>query len=153
VLTLLPLLLLLLQVADSAALKALHDDEGSTLQLHQPQRFFDPCWHLLAALERQLGCLVGSNAYLTPAGSQVGSTARSSCNDGAKCQHWCSVGGICSSAPPLPLRMLNVYLPVFIEPGALLQLAGRVAITVAAILQQQLCSNGVMHDTQPPTTA
>jgi lysine-specific demethylase/histidyl-hydroxylase NO66 len=72
-------MLLLLQVADSAALKALHDDEGSTLQLHQPQRFFDPCWRLLASLERQLGCLVGSNAYLTPAGSQVGGTACSSC--------------------------------------------------------------------------
>lgn len=59
------------QVADASALKALHDDEGCTLQLHQPQRFFDPCWRLLAAMERQLGCLVGSNAYLTPAGSQV----------------------------------------------------------------------------------
>ncbi|WIA29285.1 hypothetical protein OEZ86_011790 [Tetradesmus obliquus] len=58
------------EVADASALKALHDDEGCTLQLHQPQRFFDPCWRLLAAMERQLGCLVGSNAYLTPAGSQ-----------------------------------------------------------------------------------
>eukprot|EP00882_Tetradesmus_deserticola_P009776 GHRQ01010328.1.p2 GENE.GHRQ01010328.1~~GHRQ01010328.1.p2 ORF type:complete len:219 (+),score=69.53 GHRQ01010328.1:315-971(+) len=58
------------EVADAGGFKALHDDEGCTLQLFQPQRFFDPCWRLLAALERQLGCLVGSNAYLTPAGSQ-----------------------------------------------------------------------------------
>lgn len=56
--------------ADAATLGCLHDDEGCTLQLHQPQRFFDPCWRLLAALERQLGCLVGSNAYITPRGSQ-----------------------------------------------------------------------------------
>lgn len=58
------------EVADAATLSQLHNHEGCTLQLHQPQRFFDPCWRLLAALERQLGCLVGTNAYLTPAGSQ-----------------------------------------------------------------------------------
>jgi hypothetical protein len=40
-------------------------------QVHQPQRFFDNVWRLLAALEAQIGCLVGSNAYLTPRGSQV----------------------------------------------------------------------------------
>eukprot|EP00879_Flechtneria_rotunda_P000471 GHRR01000573.1.p1 GENE.GHRR01000573.1~~GHRR01000573.1.p1 ORF type:complete len:692 (+),score=292.63 GHRR01000573.1:55-2076(+) len=57
-------------VADADTLEALHNLQGCTLQLHQPQRFFDPCWRLLAALERQLGCLVGSNAYLTPKGSQ-----------------------------------------------------------------------------------
>jgi lysine-specific demethylase/histidyl-hydroxylase NO66 len=50
------------QVADAATLSQLHNHEGCTLQLHQPQRFFDPCWRLLAALERQLGCLVGTNA-------------------------------------------------------------------------------------------
>lgn len=49
------------QVADAATLQELHK-EDCTLQLHQPQRFFDPCWRLLAALERQLGCLVGTNA-------------------------------------------------------------------------------------------
>jgi len=59
-----------LQVADAETLQTLHSSEGCTLQLHQPQRFFDPCWRLLAALERQMGCLVGSNSYHTPAGSQ-----------------------------------------------------------------------------------
>jgi lysine-specific demethylase/histidyl-hydroxylase NO66 len=49
-------------VADAATLQELHNHEGCTLQVHQPQRFFDPCWRLLAALERQLGCLVGTNA-------------------------------------------------------------------------------------------
>jgi lysine-specific demethylase/histidyl-hydroxylase NO66 len=57
-------------VADAATLQQLHTSDGCTLQLHQPQRFFDGCWRLLAALERQLGCLVGCNAYLTPAGTQ-----------------------------------------------------------------------------------
>jgi lysine-specific demethylase/histidyl-hydroxylase NO66 len=51
-----------LQVADAATLQELHNKEGCTLQVHQPQRFFDPCWRLLAALEKQLGCLVGTNA-------------------------------------------------------------------------------------------
>ena len=47
----------------------LFEDEGCTIQLHQPQRFSDPLWRLIAALEKQLGCLVGSNAYHTPAGA------------------------------------------------------------------------------------
>ena len=42
--------------------------EGCTLQLHQPQRWNEALWRLIAAMERQLGCLVGANAYLTPAG-------------------------------------------------------------------------------------
>lgn len=54
--------LVVLQVADAATLSTLHNSEGCTLQVHQPQRFFDPCWRLLAALERELGCLVGTNA-------------------------------------------------------------------------------------------
>ena len=47
----------------------LFEDEGCTIQLHQPQRFSDPLWRLIAALEKQLGCLVGANAYHTPAGA------------------------------------------------------------------------------------
>ena len=39
-------------------------------QFHQPQRFSEELWRLLAALERQLGCLVGCNSYLTPKGTQ-----------------------------------------------------------------------------------
>ena len=58
------------QFADSEALKQLHDDARATLQLHQPQRFVNACWRLLAALESQLGCLVGCNAYVTPPGGQ-----------------------------------------------------------------------------------
>ncbi|KAK9802556.1 hypothetical protein WJX73_001613 [Symbiochloris irregularis] len=44
--------------------------EGCTLQIIQPQRWLDSLWRLTAALEAQLGCLVGINAYLTPAGTQ-----------------------------------------------------------------------------------
>ncbi len=42
--------------------------EGWSLQVHQPQRFCDALTRLCSSLENQLGCLVGSNAYLTPAG-------------------------------------------------------------------------------------
>ncbi|KAG2434336.1 hypothetical protein HYH02_012356 [Chlamydomonas schloesseri] len=56
--------------ATSESLTALHDDAHATLQLHQPQRFVNACWRLLAALEAQLGCLVGCNAYVTPPGGQ-----------------------------------------------------------------------------------
>ncbi|KAK9842626.1 hypothetical protein WJX84_011921 [Apatococcus fuscideae] len=44
--------------------------EGCTLQFHQPQRHSDALWRLVAALEAQVGCLVGINAYCTPAGTQ-----------------------------------------------------------------------------------
>jgi len=43
---------------------------GATLQVHQPQRWCDASWRLVAALEARLGCLVGANSYLTPAASQ-----------------------------------------------------------------------------------
>lgn len=56
------------QEGDAATLKQLHDGERATLQLTQPQRYLDPAWRLLASLEASLGCLVGANAYLTPAG-------------------------------------------------------------------------------------
>ena len=42
-------------------------------------RWHDPLWRLLAALEEELGCNVGSNVYLTPAGSQ------------GFAPHWCDV--------------------------------------------------------------
>jgi len=44
--------------------------DGWTIQFHQPQRFDDPLWRLCAALEANLGCLVGANAYITPPGHQ-----------------------------------------------------------------------------------
>lgn len=37
-------------------------------QVMQPQRWIEGLWRLGAALEAQLGCLVGINAYLTPPG-------------------------------------------------------------------------------------
>lgn len=42
----------------------------ATLQVHQPQRWCDASWRLVAALEARLGCLVGANSYMTPAGSR-----------------------------------------------------------------------------------
>ena len=42
--------------------------EGWSLQVHQPQRFCESLTGLCAGLENHLGCLVGSNAYLTPPG-------------------------------------------------------------------------------------
>jgi len=46
--------------------------KGCTLQLHQPQRWNESLWRLIAAMEKQLGCLVGANAYITPAGATLG---------------------------------------------------------------------------------
>ncbi|MEW5298291.1 MAG: hypothetical protein WDW36_001432 [Sanguina aurantia] len=57
------------QIADLATLTALFA-ERCTFQVIQPQRYHDPLWRLLAALERQVGCLMGCNAYLTPKGTQ-----------------------------------------------------------------------------------
>lgn len=54
-------------MGDIETVTRLHQ-EGCTIQLHQPQRWNEELWRLIAALERQLGCLVGANAYLTPAG-------------------------------------------------------------------------------------
>jgi hypothetical protein len=56
--------------ATAATLSLLHDTKGCTLQVLQPQRWDDKCWQLAAALEAQIGCLVGVNAYLTPGGTQ-----------------------------------------------------------------------------------
>ena len=43
---------------------------GWTIQLHQPQRFEDDLWRMMAAMEAEMGTLVGANAYLTPACAQ-----------------------------------------------------------------------------------
>jgi hypothetical protein len=56
-------------VASEAVLSDLFS-QGCTFQVHQPQRIHDNLWRLLAALEAQLGCLVGSNSYITPSKSQ-----------------------------------------------------------------------------------
>ncbi len=45
-------------------------EAGCTLQVVQPQRWTPALMRLVSALEAQLGCLVGVNAYLTPAGTQ-----------------------------------------------------------------------------------
>lgn len=44
--------------------------ESPCVQVHQPQRFNDKLWRICAALESQLGSLVGCNAYITPPGAQ-----------------------------------------------------------------------------------
>lgn len=56
-----------MKVGDQETVMGLYN-AGCTIQLHQPQRFSDSLWRLISALEAQLGCLVGANAYLTPAG-------------------------------------------------------------------------------------
>lgn len=46
------------------------DQKKATIQFHQPQRFKDELWRIQEKLECYFGSLVGSNVYLTPAGSQ-----------------------------------------------------------------------------------
>ncbi len=50
--------------------RGLHRSPPPPLQVLQPQRFSDGIWRLVSALERQLGCLVGCNAYITPPNTQ-----------------------------------------------------------------------------------
>eukprot|EP00698_Gefionella_okellyi_P005327 TRINITY_DN14849_c0_g1_i1.p1 TRINITY_DN14849_c0_g1~~TRINITY_DN14849_c0_g1_i1.p1 ORF type:complete len:447 (+),score=103.78 TRINITY_DN14849_c0_g1_i1:82-1422(+) len=45
---------------------------GATLQFMQPQRYCAGLWQLSATLESFFSCLVGTNAYLTPAGGAQG---------------------------------------------------------------------------------
>eukprot|EP00955_Chlamydomonas_euryale_P027038 285097-Chlamydomonas_euryale.AAC.3 len=56
-------------MATAANLKSMWS-AGYTYQVLQPQRYSDGIWRLVSALEAQLGCLVGCNAYLTPPKSQ-----------------------------------------------------------------------------------
>lgn len=56
--------------ADAASLERLYIDKGCTLQVHQPQRWSDALWEACAALEEDLQCLAGCNAYITPPHSQ-----------------------------------------------------------------------------------
>ncbi|XP_072668431.1 ribosomal oxygenase 2 isoform X2 [Canis lupus baileyi] len=46
------------------------DQRRATIQFHQPQRFKDELWRIQEKLECYFGSLVGSNVYITPAGSQ-----------------------------------------------------------------------------------
>ncbi|XP_063080876.1 ribosomal oxygenase 2 isoform X2 [Cavia porcellus] len=46
------------------------DQKRTTIQFHQPQRFKDELWKIQEKLECYFGSLVGSNVYITPAGSQ-----------------------------------------------------------------------------------
>lgn len=59
-------------MADGKTVQNLYHREGCTMQVIQPQRFDDRLWRLVAAMESQFGCLVGSNAYLTPKGERSG---------------------------------------------------------------------------------
>lgn len=63
-------------------------EEGCTLQVHQPQRFNNHLARIISAMETQLGCLVGSNAYLTPKGHLR--TPASSPMVGVLKYHWTS---------------------------------------------------------------
>ncbi|KAK2727286.1 hypothetical protein QYM36_007955, partial [Artemia franciscana] len=54
----------------SASLKKLLHGQKCTFQIHQPQRYSDLLWRLLEHLESYFGCLVGSNVYITPPGTQ-----------------------------------------------------------------------------------
>lgn len=55
---------------ESAFLEYFYTDERCTLQVHQPQRWSDALWEACAALEEDLQCLAGCNAYITPPNSQ-----------------------------------------------------------------------------------
>ena len=57
------------RVADAAAVWARYADGCSVRVLH-PQRWCDPLFAALGVLERHFRCAAGSNAYLTPAGTQ-----------------------------------------------------------------------------------
>ncbi|EDK98227.1 myc induced nuclear antigen, isoform CRA_c, partial [Mus musculus] len=46
------------------------DQKRATIQFHQPQRYKDELWRIQEKLECYFGSLVGSNVYMTPAGSQ-----------------------------------------------------------------------------------
>ncbi|XP_029843095.2 ribosomal oxygenase 2 isoform X2 [Ixodes scapularis] len=56
--------------AKSAKLNKYFEERKATLQVHQPQRWKDSLWEVLELMECFFGCLVGCNAYITPAGSQ-----------------------------------------------------------------------------------
>lgn len=45
-------------------------NQGNTLQVFQPQRWAQSLWKLIYSLEKNFGCLVGCNSYLTPPGAQ-----------------------------------------------------------------------------------
>jgi lysine-specific demethylase/histidyl-hydroxylase NO66 len=45
--------------------------EGASLRLLHPQRYFPHLAHRMALLEQVFNTCVGCNAYLTPPGSQV----------------------------------------------------------------------------------
>jgi len=57
------------RVADAAAVWTRYADGCSVRVLH-PQRWCDPLFAALGVLERHFRCAAGSNAYLTPAGTQ-----------------------------------------------------------------------------------
>lgn len=57
------------QVCDVTAVRGLFDS-GCTLQVVQPQRFLEDLREICVRLESSMNCLVGCNAYLTPANTQ-----------------------------------------------------------------------------------
>jgi len=51
-------------------IEKLMKQEKGTVQLQHPQRYVDNLWNLVEKLETYFGCLVGSCAFVTPAGCQ-----------------------------------------------------------------------------------
>lgn len=59
------------EVVDAdVAWKQKYTHYGCSLRVLHPQRYSDTLWHLVSKLESQLNSCVGTNSYLTPAGSQ-----------------------------------------------------------------------------------
>jgi len=56
--------------SDYANIMQLVNDQRYTMQFHQPQRFCDDFWRVIAALEEAFGALVGANIYWTPKDTQ-----------------------------------------------------------------------------------
>lgn len=49
----------------------LYKEEGCSIRFRHPQQFNKQLWRMCSLLEEYFGCVVGSNSYLTPAGTQV----------------------------------------------------------------------------------
>jgi len=58
------------RMADPDVVWKRYREEGCSLRVLHPQRWCDPLWKMLAAMERFWNCSVGCNTYLTPANSQ-----------------------------------------------------------------------------------
>lgn len=58
------------RMADPEVVWKRYKEEACSIRMLHPQRWCDPLWKMLAAMERYWNCSVGCNTYLTPANSQ-----------------------------------------------------------------------------------